>query len=256
MVHTDGGIGFNDPSGAPMMTGTWINPKTGHKFTVRDCFFQDGQFMITTTDGQMLDYNTIQNYIQATDKAGNPDELATVSESKSLGNLYKNTPSDIPSSLASELADETSPEISSAAGSLFTEALNDNIYPTRPQPTQLAPDFDLVMIERALGKKPLPVLNASLDWPEAPTKQLEILTETLGVEPQKISEWYISKIDMNSVRQRCIELLTEALNNLQKTEDTPQVQPEEIAGDDGTNRSDTPKKSKSTEGGGTGRSKK
>lgn len=247
MVHTDGGIGFNDPSGAPMMTGTWINPKTGHKFTVRDCFFQDGQFMITTTDGQMLDYNTIQNYIQATDKAGNPDELATVSESKSLGNLYKNTPSDIPSSLASELADETSPEISSAAGSLFTEALNDNIYPTRPQPTQPAPDFDLVMIERALGKKPLPVLNASLDWPEAPTKQLEILTETLGVEPKKISEWYISKIDMNSVRQRCIELLTEALNNLQKTE-PPSETPEapEISS----------KKSKSTEGGGTGRSKK
>lgn len=227
MTHTDGGIGFSDPSGAPMMTGTWINPKTGHKFTVRDCFFQDGQFMITTTDGQMLDYNTIQNYIQASDNMGNPDELAAVSESRSLGNLYKNIPSDIPSSLASELTDETDPGI--------TEVLSDNIYPSRTQSAQAPPDFDLEMIERALGKKPLPVLNASLDWPEAPTKQLEILTETFGVEPQKISEWYISKIDMNSVRQRCIELLTEALNNLQKTGDTNSTP--EITKDDVINQS-------------------
>ena len=45
--------------GAPMMSGTWVNPQTGHEFTVRDCFFQDGNFMVQTTDGRMLDYNTI-----------------------------------------------------------------------------------------------------------------------------------------------------------------------------------------------------
>lgn len=224
MRHTDGGIGFSDPSGAPMMSGTWINPQTGHKFTVRDCFFQDGQFMVTTTEGQMLDYATIQNYIQATDKAGNPDELATVRENRAasgsgspLGNLYatRQTPMDIPSSLVSELEDSTEQ----------APYLEDNIYPTHTHTQSQAPDFDTTMIERALGKKSLPILNASLDWPDAPTKQLEILTDTFGVDPQKISEWYISRIDMAAVRSRCIELLTEALNKLQQSGSPKEEEP-------------------------------
>ena len=49
----------------PVMSGTWYNPKTGDSFTVRDSFFQDNQFVVTTTDGRMLSYNQIQHYVQS-----------------------------------------------------------------------------------------------------------------------------------------------------------------------------------------------
>lgn len=48
----------------PMMSGTWVNPKTGHKFTVKDTYFEDTGFKIMTTTGQVLDYSMIENYVQ------------------------------------------------------------------------------------------------------------------------------------------------------------------------------------------------
>ena len=49
----------------PVMQGTWYNPNTGDAFTVRDSFFEDNQYVVTTTDGRYLSYNQIQNYIQS-----------------------------------------------------------------------------------------------------------------------------------------------------------------------------------------------
>ena len=48
----------------PIMSGTWVNPKTGHKFTVKDTYFEDTGFKIMTTAGQILDYSMIENYVQ------------------------------------------------------------------------------------------------------------------------------------------------------------------------------------------------
>ena len=52
------GINFNMEG--PIMDGTWYNPNTGDSFTVRDSFFEDNQFMVSTMDGRVLNYNQIQ----------------------------------------------------------------------------------------------------------------------------------------------------------------------------------------------------
>ena len=49
----------------PVMTGTWYNPHTGDAFTVRDSFFEDNQYVVTTTDGRYFRYDQLQNYIQS-----------------------------------------------------------------------------------------------------------------------------------------------------------------------------------------------
>ena len=43
---SNNGQGIQFGMEGPQMTGTWINPQTGHKFTVRDCMFQDGQLCV------------------------------------------------------------------------------------------------------------------------------------------------------------------------------------------------------------------
>lgn len=50
----------------PQISGTWVNPKTGHRFTVRDCYFEDSDYKIYTTDGTTISYNMLENYVQDT----------------------------------------------------------------------------------------------------------------------------------------------------------------------------------------------
>ena len=49
----------------PLMSGYWVDPRTGDSFTVKDSFFEDGQYIITTMDGRKLSYDIIQNYVQS-----------------------------------------------------------------------------------------------------------------------------------------------------------------------------------------------
>ena len=57
--------GLTFGSEGPMMEGTWYNTRTGDSFTVRDSFFEDNQFVVTTTDGRYLKYEQIQDYIKS-----------------------------------------------------------------------------------------------------------------------------------------------------------------------------------------------
>ena len=48
-----------------MMTGTWVNPSTGDKFTVKDCLVEDNnQAVVYTTDGRRLSLDMVSSYIQ------------------------------------------------------------------------------------------------------------------------------------------------------------------------------------------------
>jgi hypothetical protein len=49
----------------PNFTGTWYNINTGDSFTVRDTFFEDNKIKIQTTDGRIIGYEQLQNYVQS-----------------------------------------------------------------------------------------------------------------------------------------------------------------------------------------------
>ena len=89
----------------PIMSGTWVNPKTGHKFTVKDTYFEDTGFKIMTTAGQILDYSMIENYVQENLAPGEQP----VDWSKVNGNAPNiNNFSDLPPEIANELIPENS----------------------------------------------------------------------------------------------------------------------------------------------------
>jgi hypothetical protein len=56
------GIMFN--ADAPTMDGHWYNPGSEDNFTVKDTFFEDGQYKVLTTDGRLLGYDQIQYYVK------------------------------------------------------------------------------------------------------------------------------------------------------------------------------------------------
>lgn len=82
----------------PMMSGTWVNPKTGHKFTVKDTYFEDTGFKIMTTTGQVLDYSMIENYVQ--------ENLAPGEKPTDWSKVNGSTQDILPPEIANELLTE------------------------------------------------------------------------------------------------------------------------------------------------------
>ena len=79
------------------ISGTWVNPKTGHRFEVRDCYWEDGIYKVQTKAGQVLDFAALENYVQENLQPGEkPMEISSNNSNNGLGG-------NIPSEVLSEL---------------------------------------------------------------------------------------------------------------------------------------------------------
>lgn len=185
----------------PMMSGTWFNPTTGHKFTVRDCFFQDGQFTVQTMEGQLLDYNTIQNYVQVNDSEGHAMEP----DSSLMAPQSKNIPQEVADILDLTPEDQA---ISKGLGNLNNRAIKVAEEPA-DMFVSLSSDeaADMQMIERVLRKHPAPDFEAQLTW-QCPERQIDTLVNVLGVEPSYIADYYIRKLDKDAIFRNILDKLT------------------------------------------------
>lgn len=208
-MNTGAGIQFQ--SDGPIMSGTWYNPQNGHKFTVRDCFFQDGQFIVMTMDGQTLDYNTIQNYVQVTDANGAPAEpdasLMAPKQEQALSNLPPEVAALVePATPGEEFMTPEDAALTKGLGNLHDAR---HIAPAEAHQAS-GPHFqgymqvvepidqDLAMVDRVLRRHPIPELDAQLKW-ACPEKQIETLIDVLGIEPDVIAQYYASKLDKDAI---------------------------------------------------------
>lgn len=203
---TQQGIMF-DTQG-PVMSGTWYNPKTGDSFTVRDSFFEDNQFVVTTTDGRILNYNQIQNYVQS--------EKPINQNNQNNQSIQNNS---LPPEVAGILANDNQNDFDMLAEDqmLINKSLNSNIiaqpifHEPQPQPQPQTSNYNI--IDRALTKQELPELNVSVNWKIAPEKEIQLLTEIMDVSLDEIVEWYISKFDMVTIKQNVQNSLKNLLYN-------------------------------------------
>lgn len=247
-MNMGSGIQFNGDG--PIMSGTWFNPQTGHKFTVRDCFFEDGNFIVMATNGQRYDYNTIQNYIQCNDadgKAIEPDESVMAPQAQ-------RTKDSLPPEVANILATDTEndpyadlmiPEDKEIVENPLTKGLakpglgnlNDTRHiasasehqtpaaqtPAAQTPAyttgylQVADDFagsaeDIKMIDRVLRRHPAPEFDAVLNW-ACPEKQIETLVDVLGIDPALIADYYVHKLNQAEIFEGIKAKLTEYITN-------------------------------------------
>lgn len=182
------------------VSGTWMNPTTGHKFTVKDCVFENGELLIISTDGQHISGRMFADYVQDTGKDASGQVVPT------LGNLSKRpeTPpvivGDIPWEGESldgpynELIEDTSIQDDGTAS--LREEANDLLHPEKkligatPRPSI---DPDMEMATRVLRKHDLPTIE-TLKW-NKPTKQIETLTDILGIDMETIVEYYVNRIN-------------------------------------------------------------
>lgn len=211
------------------VSGTWMNPATGHKFTVKDCVFENGELLIISTDGQHISGRMFADYVQDTgkDANGQPIRDANGQAVPSLGNLSTpvSTPpvivGDLPVTEESldapfgEFSREVSVDISDhslqdEAAELLQGGASE---PRRFNPNLLEgvthKNMDLEMVTRVLRKHPLPTIE-TLKW-NKPTKQIDTLTDILGIDMETIVEYYVNRINPEELVSMVKEYLRKEL---------------------------------------------
>lgn len=196
-------ISFNGEG--PVMSGTWYNPKTGDSFTVEDSYFQDNQYLVKTTDGRMLDYNFIQNYVKSDapiPKQNTPTKVQ--SHPQEVLNMIQPEASILPEDQAL------------ISGNSFVGPTNSYINNSIETTYKEDP-----IISRALSKKALPKIDFNIDEKSFPKKAIDMLIEIMGVTEEEIVEWYINKIDINIIREGIKDSLRNIFNIQKEIEKTP-----------------------------------
>lgn len=186
-------ISFNGEG--PVMSGTWYNPQTGDSFTVEDSYFQDNQYLVKTTDGRMLDYNFIQNYIKSDAPIPKQNKLSTPTKSPTH---------------PQEVLDMIQPESNILPEDQAIISGNSFVGPTNSyinNSLQTSTYIEDPIISRALSRKPLPKIDFKIDDKSFPKKAIDMLIEIMGVTEEEIVEWYINKIDINIIKEGIKESL-------------------------------------------------
>ena len=210
----------------PMITGWWVNPKTGDKFNAVDTFFEDNNLLVKSSDGRILNYNQLQNYIQ-TDK---PDDIVQQVKSSQNKSVVRD---EIPTNILSELEQpgeenkenliipdddiwgnpKQSIDISIPASKLLSGArLETGIK-----------DFDI--IDRALTDKPKPFIEGQVNWKGYPETEIRMICDIMKVSPESIIDYYINQISIddiaNSIKESLREFIEKKSNPTKTNSDEP-----------------------------------
>ena len=190
--------GLTFSSEGPIMDGTWYNPHTGDSFTVRDSFFEDNQYVVMTTDGRLMKYEQIQNYIKS-DKPIQMEKPTTTPKQDVL-------PAEVAGLLEDVnyddmiMADDLAMIQGNTLGNLYTK--NPGMLETTPMqvvqgtPQPINTNYDI--ISKALSKRTLPEFQVSIDWTACPVKEIVMLMDLMDVQEQEIVDWYLSQVDVQT----------------------------------------------------------
>ena len=178
----------------PVMEGYWFNPQTGDSFTVRNSFFEDNQYIVQTTDGRILNYNQIQNYI----KSDKPIDTSKITQQKQQNNPQ------LPAEVASLI--ENSSDTPMSLGNLsdsynYINYTDDSVTYTDPiweEPREEKVSMNMSIIDKALSKRPVPKIHVGIDWEDCPIKEMKMLLELMDVEVDEIIDWYMGQVDVES----------------------------------------------------------
>lgn len=193
---------------APMMEGTWFNPKTGDVITIRDTFFENNNYIARTTDGRFLSYSQLQNYVRddsksASQKNNTDTESAPVAVATDPKVAKPAVPPVNPDSMLSQedlnilegLSEQDNPQNKSAVQEVqngIARRMNgmSNYLNMRGQELDISDQI----LNRAMEDECEPVLNVQVVW-NAPVQKLVFLKENMGITDRDIVRWITRSLE-------------------------------------------------------------
>jgi hypothetical protein len=208
------------------VSGTWMNPNTGHKFTVKDCVFENGELLIISTDGQHISGRMFADYVQDTGKDANGQAVPSLGNLSTpvstppviVGDIPVTEEGDVPFGEFSREVSLDDPTLSDEANELLGVTKRPSFDPNLLEGVTHKPmnmdlhlgvgprSVDLEMVTRVLRKHPLPTID-TLKW-DKPVKQIETLTDILGIDMETIVEYYVNRINPEELVSMVKEYLT------------------------------------------------
>lgn len=161
----------------PVMTGTWINPNTGNRFTVKECLMEDSQWVVYTTDGRRIGYDMLQNYVRDVDAKSDKDITVPKTTPKTEKPAYE--------AYNKMLEGLVSPDDANLADEVSTPC------PNQVQQSS-TPEYDI--LDRAFKKIMLPQVKTTLSWDKKSLTQVQTLNEMMGISLDMIAEYLIRKL--------------------------------------------------------------
>lgn len=215
MNTLNSGISFS--GGAPLMEGTWYNPKTGDSFTVRDTFFENNELIVFTTDGRRLNYNTIERYVKSDKpipKQENPSKNMKLNNVKPLPKEVEDILDTGNSTIANIHSAITTPKTNDA-----TTTNSSFVYAQTKEVASTSENYKI--IEKALSKSNItPELSIELEWDNFPIKEIELLKNIMDIPEDEITDYIVNYFDtktiINVIKSEIISYIDKKIN---KTED-------------------------------------
>lgn len=169
-----------------MMTGTWVNPSTGDKFTVKDCLVEDNnQAVVYTTDGRRLSLDMVSSYIQDTNGGEIP---ATSSATPSISNINQD-PLDV-----------------------ILPCDKINSAPQYAQASKEPKSQNDIILDRAFANIELPPISISIKWEKKAGAKLENLHDLMNISYEDIAS-YLTRHMTNKLKE---DLTIAVRNSLSK----------------------------------------
>ena len=193
----------------PIMQGTWYNPSTGDAFTVRDSFFEDNQYVVTSTDGRYFRYDQLKNYIQSDMKLEDLKKMKSENKVKEKEELPTEVANLIDNDNEFGMLPEDEALIKPKLGNLYTKPqytpqltntteLQNSISNNNSIQENVDNEYlmNIVIIEKALKNSSQPTFNISIDWENYPEKEIEMLKDIMNISPENIVDWYLDNIQL------------------------------------------------------------
>lgn len=179
MMSSDGGL---------LMQGTWFNRNTGDSFTVADMYFEDNNPRIKTTDGRVLDYNIVQNYIQV-----DPADLNMLKQQAKEEKQPKKQPKiNLGNLAAPDVSNDNYADIM-ADDPLFQNLQSRPVeHCANPYAEKTSPNR--AMIDKALKHQSIPEMTPSFEWKNFPQKQLDALVDVMEVPTEEIVDYIYAEM--------------------------------------------------------------
>lgn len=232
------GITFDNTT--PLLEGSWVNPRTGDRITIRDSFFSDNEYVITTVDGRTLNYRDLERYIR--------DDAHTIkgpvrNDSKQQRSADVIKPADnyqdlimdddlaLVGAYDSVAGDTTNMRGDRAPQTTFQGKNTDNRGASESNEVTLSSDtVSHKIIHRILADKNMPELSVKVSW-KAPSEELSVLTGMLGISEEEIADYCLSRIDStpdwaSAIREHIIRSLSSS-DKCTVKEDTEKVTPKD-----------------------------
>ena len=188
-------ISFDTSSGIDLV-GWWSNPSTGESYQVVDQFFQDNSLYVKTAQGQIINFNRIQNFVRSDNPITRPpDRMEPVK--KSNPRLLEGLEGDTPESISDILQEDM-----------------DLIYGRKKvEDTQKQPEKSVnsVIMDQMFSKAPAPDVEVRLKWEwDKLDGTMRTLVDTMDIPVEEVVDYIVEKYSAG-MYERLNEKLREVL---------------------------------------------